>query len=356
MPSYKNEQRNSWYVSFYYTDWTGKRRKKKKEGFISKKDALAFERDFLEKASGQCTIRFNILINTYLDDCKKRIKHSTFVTKNTIIQKHIAPFFVDMPVNEINSATIRKWQEWILENHENKTAQYLHYINTQLSCIFNFAKKYYNLNSNPVKQCRCMGDTKTRKKSFWTLEEFDMFIEKIDKTNVYYTIFNVLFWTGIRRGELLALRPMDFDFKNKQLSIRRNLVFVKNKPQMNTPKTETSWRLISVPDFLLNIVKEYIKREKIKDDQLLFGFKPRQIMQKIREYSRLAGVKPIRIHDFRRSHTSLLIEQGYSPMLIAERLGHKDVSVTLKIYAYLYPNKHKQLAGYLDSLYEKIKK
>lgn len=356
MSVYKHEKRNSWYASFYYTDWTGKRKKKKKEGFASKKEAQAFEHDFLEKIAGQCTIRFNLLVEAYLEDCKKRIKNSTYTTKNTIIQKHLLPFFAAARVNEITSSTIRQWQIWMLQKHTDKTTQYLHYVNIQLSCIFNFARKYYGLAVNPVKQCNTLGNTKTREKYFWTLAEFNSFIEKVDKKDPFYILFNVLFWTGMRRGELLALRPMDFDFLQKQVIIRRNLIFVKNKPQMNSPKTKTSRRTISVPQFLVDMLQTYIMKEKIRDDQLLFCCMPYHITKKIKDYSKKAGIRPIRIHDFRHSHASLLIEQGYSPMIIAERLGHKDISTTLKVYAHLYPDKQKKLAESLNSLYQKIKK
>lgn len=356
MSVYKNEQKNSWYVSFYYTEWTGKRKKKKKEGFASKKEAQAFEHNFLEKIAGQCTIRFDLLVDTYLDDCKKRVKLSTYMTKRTIIQKHIVPFFATMRTNEITSAIIRKWQICMLQNHKTKTTQYLHYINVQLSCIFNFAKKYYGLSINPVKQCNTIGDTKTREKYFWTLVEFNAFIKEIDKNDPFYIIFNVLFWTGIRRGELLALRPMDFNFKQQQIIIRRNFIYIKGKPQMNTPKTKSSWRSISAPEFLMNMVKEYIIKEKIRDDYLLFCYLPQYIKLKIDYYSKKAGIRSIRIHDFRHSHVALLIEQGYSPMVIAQRLGHKDISTTLRVYAHLYPDKQKKLADDLDNLYQKIKK
>lgn len=355
MPVYKNQKRNSWFVSFYYTDWLGKRKKKKKEGFLTKRDALNYERNFLEIVSKQCTIHFKLLVNTYLDDCKKRTKFSTYTTKYTVIKKHILPFFTDKPINEIKAENIRQWQLWLFQEQQNKSNQYLHYINTQLSCIFNFARKYYGLDINPVKQCNIIGNTKSKEKNFWTLNNFNDFIQKIDKHDPLYIIYNILFWTGIRRGELLALRPMDFDFKQKQLIIRRNLVYIKNKPQINTPKTQTSWRRISVPNFLLDIINCYIKTAKIDNTQLLFNHLPRHIRKGIAIYSVKANLSPIKIHDFRHSHASLLIEKGYSPMIIAERLGHKNINTTLKIYAHIYPNKQQKLACDLDDLYKSSK-
>lgn len=356
MPAYKNEQKNTWYVSFYYTDWTGKRRKKKKEGLISKKEALAYEHDFLEKMAGQCTIRFNLLVQSYLKNCFKRVKKSTYTTKSTIIKKHILPYFDSMKINEIKAINISQWQMWMLRKNRAKTSQYLHYINVQLSCIFNFAKKYYGLSKNPVRQCEIIGNTKTRRRFFWTVDEFDAFIKNIDEKNPLYIIFNILFWTGIRRGEMLALRPMDVDFEREEIIIRRNLVYIKGKAQMNTPKTESSWRSISMPKFLLLMIKQYIAERKIKSEQILFKFMPNQIVKGIEIYSAKAGLTPIRIHDFRHSHASLLIEKGFSPIVVAERLGHRNINTTLRIYAHLYPNKQKKLAMELNRLYRQTKK
>ena len=354
MAVYKNKKRNTWYTSFYYTDWDGKRKRKKKEGLTSKREALEYEHNFLERTSKKGMIPFDLLVNIYLNNCKKRIKPSTYITKNTIIQKYILSYFQNLKINEIKNSDIFQWQIWILEQNRTKTSQYLYYINVQLSCIFNFAKKYYGLNNNPVKQCDIIKNIKSQPKLFWTLDEYNSFIKELNKKDPLYVIFNLLFWTGIRRGELLALRPVDFDFKNEKLIIQRNLVYIKSKPQINTPKTINSWRIISISKFLLRIVKEYILENNIKKEDYLFKITPNKILQGIKLYSKKAGVASIRIHDFRHAHASLLIEQGFSPIIVAKRLGHKDINTTLKIYAHLYPYRQKILADKLEELYQNL--
>lgn len=355
MPVYKNEQRNTWYASFYYTDWTGIRRKKKKEGLPSKREALEYERNFLEKMTRQCNIKFSLLVQIYLNTSEKIIKKSTYTTKTTVIRKHILPYFCNMQIDQIKSTHITQWQLWLLKNNKIKTKIYLHYINVQLSCIFNFARKYYGLSINPVKYCNIIGNIQTQRRLFWTIDEFNTFIENIDRKNPLYVLFNVLFWTGIRRGEMLALRPIDIDFKREELFISRNLVYIKSKPHISTPKTQYSRRIINMPNFLLQILKTYIRERKIQNEQILFDFKPKQIAKNLKIYSEKAGLKPIKIHDFRHSHASMLIEYGYSPVVIAERLGHKDINTTLRIYAHLYPSKQKKLAEDLNNIYERRK-
>lgn len=352
MPIYRNEKRNTWYVSFYYTDWTGKRKKKKKEGFATKKEAMAYERSFIEMTAGKCTMRFSSLIEIYLADCQKRTKNTTYVTKKSVIKKYIQPFFANMKLNKITPEHIRQWQTEIMENNTTKTSQYLHNINVQLSCIFNFAKKYYDLDKNPVKVCDTIGNTKRRKVSFWTLAEFKLFITALEHKEPLYTAYNILFWTGIRRGELLGLCPKDFNFAEKNMSIARNIVFVNSKQEINTPKTECSKRKINIPDFLVDMIQKYIIEQKISSDGFLFNFLPSYLMENIKIYSKKAKIKPIKIHDFRHSHASLLIEQGFSPLIVAQRLGHKDVVTTLKIYAHLYPSKQQKLADKLHDLYK----
>lgn len=352
MPVYKNEKRNTWYASFYYKNWTGKRIRKKKEGFATRKQAVDYEREFIEISEGQCTMRFSSLIKIYMDDSKNRIKLSTYVTRKSIIFKHILPFFRNMAINRITPTDINHWQNWILAKNTKKSAQYLHKLNSQLSTIFHFAERFYKLKKNPVKLCSMIGSTKRKKLSFWTVRKFKRFIKAIDGQEPFCTIFNVLFWSGIRRGELLALRPSDFDFEKNRLYVSRNIVFINSKAYLSSLKTDRSERQINIPGFLAEMVKKYIQTRNIKDDEFLFYYLPSYLMDKIRLYSVKAGLQPIKIHDFRHSHASLLIEQGFSPLLVAQRLGHKDVTTTLKFYAHLYPNKQKKVAKKLDVLYK----
>ena len=352
MPIYKNVQRNTWFASFYFTDWNGKRKKKKKEGFLTKKEAIDFEHNFRQAVSSQCNIQFANLVEIYLNDCQYKLKSTTCHTKATVIRKYLLPDFADIPINKITANTIRNWQNKMLSTFEYKTNRYLRYINAQFSCIFNFAMKYYNLPQNPVKQCGNIGNNKDKEISFWTLSEFQTFAKTLQNQDELYTIFNLLFWTGIRRGELLALRPMDFNFKEKTFVIKRNKVFINSKGFISDPKTKTSMRTVSMPKFLADLVANYIQKHKILAEQLLFEVSPMYLSRRLKTYCQKINLKPIRIHDFRHSHASLLIEQGISPLIIAERLGHKDINTTLKIYTHLYPHKQQYLAKSLDNLYK----
>lgn len=351
MPVYKDEKRATWYTSFYYIDWTGKRKKKKKEGFKTQREAKAFEKDFLNKAQASCEMHFKNLVDLYLEDCTIRLKPTTLSTKRHIINQKILPYFSDMPINTITATTIRLWQNELLSNSSNYSATYLKTVNSQLSAIFNFAVKYYKLHANPVRTCGSIGKQNADSMHFWTTDEFKSFITHIENKPLSKVIFNILFWTGIRSGELLALTYNDFDFETQTVTISKSYSRLEGKDLILEPKTSKGKRIITIPLFLCELVQSYKEQ--------LYDYKPNERLFPVTKYylhhemdrgSKKANVKRIRIHDLRHSHASLLIELGFSPLLISERLGHENIETTLQTYSHLYPNKHAEVAEKLQTL------
>jgi bisphosphoglycerate-dependent phosphoglycerate mutase len=109
MPAYKNKNRNTWYASFYYTDWQGNRKKKKKKGFKTQREAKAYEREFLERAQADPDMSFGAFTQIYMDDCKSRLKPTTYDNKKYVVYDKILPYFKDMPISKIEASTIRTW-------------------------------------------------------------------------------------------------------------------------------------------------------------------------------------------------------------------------------------------------------
>lgn len=351
MPVYKDEKRGTWYTSFYYLDWTGTRKKKKKEGFKTQREAKAFEKDFLNKTEASCDMIFKNLVELYLEDCRIRLKPTTVSTKTYIVNLKILPFFKDMPINTITPTTIRKWQNELLSSDENYSATYLKTLNSQLSAIFNFATKYYKLHSNPVRACGSIGKQHAESMLFWTTEEFKSFMNIVEDKPLSKVIFNLFFWTGIRSGELLALTYNDFNFENQTVQINKNYCRLDGKDLLLEPKTPKSKRTITLPAFMCNLIQEYVAK--------LYDYKPHDRLFPVTKYylhhemtrgTKKSNIKRIRIHDLRHSHASLLIELGFSPLLISERLGHENIQTTLQTYSHLYPNKHAEVAEKLQSL------
>lgn len=353
MPVYKNEERNTWYCSFYYHDWQGNRKRKKKEGFKTQREAKAFERDFLNKAKADSTMTFRVLVELYLEDCKTRLKPTTLHIKECAISSRIAPYFNDMVISDISITTVRKWQNELLNQSLAPTT--IHRINGELSAIMNYGVKYYGLPFNPVARCGSIGKARADTMQFWTLKEYNRFIAAVEKPDVHF-LFELLFYTGMREGEALALTLNDFDFNTKEISINKSLAVVKGKTIIQTPKTAKSVRKIAIPDFLCDNVKEYVK--------MIYGYKPEQrlfltnkhtISYQMKYYCKLSGVKKIRIHDIRHSHASLLVELGFPILLISERLGHESINTTLQTYSHLYPNKQSEVADKLQELNKMVR-
>ena len=209
MPVYKNKDNGTWYVMTQYTDWKGERKPKCKRGFATKREAQDWEQKFQQQNSGDLDMPFSAFVEIYCREQQPRLKESTWQTKENIIQQKILPYFKDRKINEITTKDVRAWQNEMLayRNEENKpySSSYLKTLHNQLSAIFNYAVRFYDLRSNPASKAGNMGSEERKEMLFWTKEEYQKFSEvMMDKPLSYYA-FQMLYWTGIREGELLAL-------------------------------------------------------------------------------------------------------------------------------------------------------
>ena len=352
MPAYKDKKTGKWYASFYCTNWKGVREKKMKRGFETKKAALEWEREFLRQSTADLDMRFETFVELYVSDLKQRIRENTFITKENIIYKKILPFFKDKKINTITAKDVIKWQNELLayrdENGKPYSKTYLKTIHNQLSAIFNHAIRYYDLKSNPAAKAGHIGEKEAGEMEFWTKEEYQKFADVImDKPKSFYA-FEVLYWCGIRVGELLALTPGDFDFENGLLRINKSYQRIGKRDVITEPKTKKSIRTIKMPNFLCEEINEYLN--------MLYGIKPNDRMfvvtksflhHEMDRGSKAAGVKRIKIHGLRHSHISHLIDLGFSAVAIADRVGHESIDITYR-YAHLFPSKQVDMANKLD--------
>jgi integrase len=352
MPAYKDQKTGNWYVFFYYRDWQGDNKGKTKRGFKTKRNALEWEREFKQKQSANLDMTFESFVKIYAEDRKSRLKYNTWLTKQHIIETKLIPHFGNRPMNAIKPTDIIKWQNSLID-YRNESGQpysetYLKTVHNQINAIFNHAVRFYGLNENPAHKAGHMGKSRAKEMSFWTKEEYLKFSEKIkDKPKAFYA-FEVLYWCGLREGELLALTPNDIDFDNKTLTVSKSYQRLERKDYITEPKTPKSNRTIYLPDFLCGELKEYIG--------MLYGIEPTDRMFLMTKHflrhemirgTQAANVKRIRVHDLRHSHVSLLIEMGFSPVAIAERVGHESIDITLR-YAHLFPSKQSEMANRLN--------
>jgi len=346
----------TWRVACYYTDWTGERKKHEKRGFKTRKEARAYEAEFLAKKSRDINMSFSSFIDVYMGDIRPQIKLSTYTTKENIIETHIRPYFMEKSLSDISSTDILQWQNMLLGQRDAEgkgySPTYLRTIQNQMNAIFNHAVKYYDLAKNPCLKNKKMGKEKGKEMLFWTKDEYLKFSEKMKNKPVSYYAFQLLYWTGIRCGELLALTRADFDFENHVLSISKTFQVIHGKAMITPPKTEKSNRKIELPDFLCKEMEDYISSlYKLDDDSRLFEVTKYYLHHEMDRGCKAAGVKRIRIHDLWHSSCALLISLGYSPVEIADRLGHESVTITER-YAHLYPSVQKDMAAKLDETFK----
>ena len=277
MPAYKDEKRGNWYAAFYYENWKGERQKKMKRGFKTRKAAQEWERQFLLQKAADMNMEFERFVELYREDKLNRLKENTLLTKENIIQLKILPYFRKKKMCDIQTKDVIEWQNTLLACRDEKgkpySQSYLKTIHNQLSAIFNHAVRYYGLKSNPAAIAGNMGKEGQKEMLYWTKEEYLKFADAVMDKPVSYYAFEILYWCGIREGELLAL-------------------------------------------FLMDEIKDYLASlYGIKDDQRIFEVTKSYLHHEMDRGAKEAGVKRIRIHDLRHpyvKHTTKIFVFPYA--------------------------------------------
>ena len=352
MAVYKEDKTNTWRVVFRYTDWNGERKQTQKRGFKTKREAQAWEREQLNKAGSDLDMTFSSFVERYTEDLEPRRKENTWATKEHIIRTKLVPYFGKLRMNAITAQQIITWQNELInykdENGKPYSPVYLKTINNQISAIFNHAVRFYNLRENPCKKAGSMGKKKNREMLFWTKPEYLKFAEAMMDKPISYYAFEMLYWCGIREGELLALTPADFDFEKDTVSINKTYNRLKGQDVITSPKTEKSNRVITMPKFLADEMQDYLKMlYDVGEDDRMFPISKSYLHREMDRGAKEAGVQRIRIHDLRHSHISLLIDMGFSPTAIADRVGHESIDITYN-YAHLFPSRQTEMADKLN--------
>lgn len=302
--------------------------------------------------SADMDMSFESFVDIYKNDIRSRIKETTWLTKVNIIDKKILPYFGKRKISEIQTKEVIAWQNDLLRQ-KDKTGKpysecYLKTIHNQLSAIFNHAVRFYALRTNPAAKAGNMGNEKRKEMLFWTKEEYLRFADVMTDKPVSFYAFEMLYWSGMRLGELLALTPSDFDFQNSTVTINKSYQRLHGEDVITTPKTKKSNRTIKMSEFLAEEMQEYIKMQyEIEPTDRLFPISKSYLHREMERGCKETGLQKIRIHDLRHSHVSLLIELGFSAVAIADRLGHESIEITYR-YAHLFPSKQNEMANKLN--------
>lgn len=353
MPAYQDKKTKKWFFQVNKTI-DGEYKQFRRSGFDRKGDALEAEREFLnsfnEFPDGLSKVSFKDLCYRFINKQKTKIKQTTAYKNKKRIEKHIINLIPDIKLNKIRNKDIIDWKNNLIKKDYSQS--FTNTVIKDLKDIITFGTQLYNLPSKLILELDGIRKSSSTKKEivFFTKDEFDKFINVINNP-IHSLLFKVLFFTGIRIGELQALTWEDY--KDNSLNINKTL---SNKSGTGTyellsPKTQSSIRQVLIDPKLkneLDLYKESIlKLKDFKKDMFIFGtyypFSHSSISRWKNQYCNLAKVKQIRLHDFRHSHASYLINLGADILLVSKRLGHKDISETLNTYSHLYPNKQEEL-------------
>lgn len=354
MPAYKDSKTGTWFVKFYCKDWTGENKQIKKRGFVTKREALDYERNYKIRQENNLDMTFGEFWKLYTEDVKNYVKLNTWLTKEHIVDTKILPYFKNLKMNEITPGDVRKWQNEMVafrnENGKSYSQTYKKTMHNILSAIFNHACRFYNLKSNPARQAGNMGREEKKEMLFWTTEEYKKFSEAVIDKPVSFYAFEMLYWTGMRLGELLALTMEDFDFEKNTVRINKSYQRLQGQDVITTPKTPKSNRTIKLPKFLAEEMQEYFAMLYDQTSTArIFLVTKSFLHHEMERGCKLSGVKKIRIHDLRHSHISHLIDLGFSAVAIADRVGHESIDITYR-YSHLFPSKQVAMADRLDAV------
>ena len=358
MPIYKSNKKTkdgrTWYYRCYYTDIYGNRKQKESKLYATKREAIDAEITFLKKNQTESvivtTILFKDVYNEWLDYKKQLVKSSTFYSIKKLCNKHILSFFEKFKLHSIKINQLQYWKKHILSC--NYTAKHNNTIIGYLQEILKYAINNYDfdikvaskLQKNKIEQVTKLTDAE---KNFWTFGEWKNFINIVDD-EFYYILFNFMYFTGLRFGELSALNWNDLNFVNKTLKINKTLVtkIEGNDYIITTPKTENSNRIIDIDDNLIKLLKKYKEKEEMtvnfNNDMFIFGnikhLSATTVRRYLDKYIKIADVKHITLHGFRHSHVSFLADIGCDIRDIAERIGD-TVNMVEHTYYHMFPDK-----------------
>lgn len=348
-----------------------------RKGFKTKKEAIEAEQYIrgveLKSKISNGRITVNMLYQLLKqEDVINHRKQSYINTQDNNYNRHIKDYFSKVKdVSKLDYDDIYKFREYLRNTIAQNSSEPLNpntinKITVLLKKILDIGIKKGYYTNNPVKMLKKLPIAKAQL-NYWSIEEFKEFLNLFEPEEYnYQLLFTCLFFTGMRLGEALALTWNDIDFTTQTIHITKSIYISKGISYISTTKTKAGMRRITIHKKLNDELKEWKKTQYKLLDNFITGDKnelqifqnsPMVITKNATEkfykkiLKRETNLKRIRIHDFRHSHASLLINQGEDYLVVKERLGHSSITTTIDTYSHLYPSKQKSLADKLNRLY-----
>lgn len=356
--SVNKDENDTWRTKITYKDWTGTLKKHTKGGFMSEEEAIVYEGKYLTTVQPHVNLNnmlFRNFVEIYYMDKRPNIRLTTQEKKRSIIDKHILPYLGKRIITEIKPLDLLRWQNTLrqMRDEEGKgySDTYLRQIQNELNAIFNHAERYYDLEKNPAKKVEKMGKKQPNgEQEYWTLEEYKEFSHAISDKPTSYYCFQILFWTGIRSGELLGLTKEDFNYRKRTLNINKTWHST-NGGYLGKPKTDESYRTVVLPQFLADEIEDYIQSiYGIEDKDRLFPVTKSFLHHEMERGTNKSGIKKIKIHGLRHSHATLLLNNSFTEYEVADRLGHKSITIT-EMYSHMYNSTREKIAMKLNDMF-----
>ena len=292
----------------------------------------------------------------YMLYARKKQKNQSFSSMKYKFDLHVLPYFKDMFLENITSKIILEWEEHILTfNFSNNQNRNLYYI---LSGFFEYCSVFLGFDKKIISNVGCFKRNYEDKKSdYYTLEEFYQFISGFTKEDyVFKQFFTLMFFTGLRPGEAMALKFKDLS--NGYINVSKTIES-HGKRDITTPKTYSSNRQVKIDR---KLERDLLKLRKVyedkvipfNDDLFLFGatkpLSPSTINRRKEKACERSCIRPITLHQFRHSHATMLHNMGIPITEISRRLGHSKVSTTLDVYSHTDLTQEKRVFDTLNSI------
>lgn len=337
---------------------TKKEKRTTRRGFKTIKEAKKAERDLLLSveengfSSSDSETTFKEIASLWFESYQNTVKPTTAENLKIKLDTMIEDYFKNIKINDI---TVVFCQDLFLKLSKRYVMYYSY--TSIINRVMKYAVMLDIINTNPLdKVIRPKAKEVKKKDNCYTKEELNEFlsIAKKNGTQVLYTLTHTIAYTGLRIGEALALKWSDINFKDKTISVNHTAVVVDGKQVLQSPKTKTSKRIISVDQYTLQILKdwqlgqkkEYFKLGKpyLYDDNFIFTnsagslYLATEVRQAMKRFIKRNNLKPISPHGLRHTHASLLFESGLQPKEISDRLGHNNIKTTLDLYTHINDN------------------
>ena len=364
MPVYKTKR--GYYARINYTNELGEYKVKTTKYFDTKREAVDAEHELAKnikyKNISSSSITFTQAYDEYLAHKKETVKISTCSTYPSL-WAHCEPLY-NVKINKLTVPIYNSFKQSL--NDKGLSVHRKNKVHNLIRQIVKYAKSMHDIHCDVFDKVTGFKDPnaiRVKNVDFYTFEEFQKFINCVDDP-IYHTLFTLLYYQGLRLGEANALNWNDINFKEHTITINKTAYTkIKGTPYIiSSTKKKASDRVLPLEEEtereLINLKSAFKKYTNFSEDWFVFGgARPlgeshlHNIKNKAADK---AGVKRIRIHDFRHSCASFLIELGCPPMTVQKYLGHANVSITLNTYSHLYPNKLEEAVGLIKKYKSKL--